>query len=384
MDINEVRELYRKIITVEDDRILDIVLGTVIGNQLDGDALSLYLIGPPSSGKTEILRSFISYPKAEYLSSMTVNALFSGMKSEGGKKEKAIILRLRDEEKNILIFKDFGSLLQDNFQVRNILTSQLREVADGQYDRGYGTGSGIHWRGKLAIMAGVTPAIDTYSMVDQTLGERFLRCRMSHKDLSLLAEKALYTSGYEDKIREEVAEGVKSFLMNLKFDPGAIYDIESCAKKIIALSCFVAIGRTSVPRDKYHKTVVTTPEPEAPPRLIKQLLGLASGISILHNKSAIDDEIYYVLKKVALDSIQPSRINLLACIWNSFGQKPFTINDLRKDLHLPKSSLRLYLEDLYILKILRIPKDTDLDRPDITWSMTSNFTQYIEQSEVFK
>src|SRR5262245_3773651 len=46
-----------------DDDVIDVVLGTVAGNDLPGDPLWLYLIGPPSAGKTELLYSIFECPE---------------------------------------------------------------------------------------------------------------------------------------------------------------------------------------------------------------------------------------------------------------------------------------------------------------------------------
>jgi hypothetical protein len=83
--------------------------------------------------------------------------------------------------------------------------------------------------------------------------------------------------------------------------------------KMKNLGAFVAKARTGVIRD-YQKggIVVTTPIPEGPARVGRQLQTLAGGIAVIHGENHITDECYRLIKKVARDSIHPFRVELLS------------------------------------------------------------------------
>src|SRR5262245_33422764 len=54
------------------------VLGTVAANRMDGDPVWLLLVGPPASGKTEILESTRDLPDMHAVATLTEAALLSG------------------------------------------------------------------------------------------------------------------------------------------------------------------------------------------------------------------------------------------------------------------------------------------------------------------
>lgn len=53
--IGKVREAFSEWLKLENQYIIDVALGVVVANSFEGDSLFLYLVGPPSSGKTEII-----------------------------------------------------------------------------------------------------------------------------------------------------------------------------------------------------------------------------------------------------------------------------------------------------------------------------------------
>ena len=65
---------------------------------------------------------------------------------------KAKLARLKDE---ILVLKDFTTVLQRHREERQKILAQLREIYDGRFDKVWGTGRELHWRGRLGFLAGV-------------------------------------------------------------------------------------------------------------------------------------------------------------------------------------------------------------------------------------
>jgi hypothetical protein len=69
-----------------DHYVIDLLLGFIVANLFRGpDPVHLYVVGPPSTGKTELLRSFFGYPKVFTISTLTPQTLISGIKGLGGK-----------------------------------------------------------------------------------------------------------------------------------------------------------------------------------------------------------------------------------------------------------------------------------------------------------
>ncbi len=70
------------------------MLGTVAANLLEGDAVWLGIIGPPSSANTELLNSISKLPKVVQAATLTPAGLLSGTpKKQSAKDAKGGLLR---------------------------------------------------------------------------------------------------------------------------------------------------------------------------------------------------------------------------------------------------------------------------------------------------
>jgi hypothetical protein len=67
------------------DRVhqIDIALSTTVGNRMDGDPLWVFIIAPPSGGKTEVVRALDDVPDVYPLSSLTPLTFASGFERKG-------------------------------------------------------------------------------------------------------------------------------------------------------------------------------------------------------------------------------------------------------------------------------------------------------------
>ena len=114
MKLQEVEEVFKKHLLLEDINIIKVVLATVFANKVKGDPLWLLIIAPPSSAKTEIISSLNGLPEIYPLSSLTAHTLVSGMV---GDKDQSLILEL---DGKILALKDFTSVLSIHREQRTI------------------------------------------------------------------------------------------------------------------------------------------------------------------------------------------------------------------------------------------------------------------------
>src|SRR5690606_15082286 len=115
-----------------------------------------------------------------HAATLTPAALLSGTPN----KEKAADSRgglLRQVgDFGILVCKDFGSVLSMRPDSRAEVLAALREIYDGSWTRHVGTDGGkiLTWAGKLGLVFGVTPALDSHHAVIGAMGERFVLCRV--------------------------------------------------------------------------------------------------------------------------------------------------------------------------------------------------------------
>jgi len=170
ISLDDLKKSAHRFLKLEDDSIIDVAMAAYVANRFKSDPLWMFLTGPPSSAKTEILRAMEGHENVTLLSSLTPSTLISGKTLKGGG-NMSLLPKL---DGKLLVIKDFGTVLTLYHEARSEIFSQLREVYDGQYSKAFGTGECISWKGKVGILAGVTPIIDKYMAVNAMLGERFL------------------------------------------------------------------------------------------------------------------------------------------------------------------------------------------------------------------
>src|SRR5215831_18406045 len=83
------------------------------------------------------------------------------------------------------------------------ILAQLREIHDGMFKRDFGTGETKIWKGRVTIIAAVTPVLDRHSSIFSTLGERFLQVRSHRPDSEEAGQWAIRQQGHEEEIRRE-------------------------------------------------------------------------------------------------------------------------------------------------------------------------------------
>src|SRR5580700_2259454 len=77
-ELNRVVDQFQEYLHLPDPTPLVMTLATVAANSMPGDPVWLLLIGPPGSGKTEILNSTLKLPNMHSASTLTEAGLLSG------------------------------------------------------------------------------------------------------------------------------------------------------------------------------------------------------------------------------------------------------------------------------------------------------------------
>jgi hypothetical protein len=106
-----------------------------VANLLPRDPLWLFLVGPPSAGKTEVIAALGDIPSIFPLSSLTPQTFASGFEGKHG--ETSLLPRLSGKT---LTMKDFGSVLTMYREKKAEIIGQLREIYDGQFSKTWGNG----------------------------------------------------------------------------------------------------------------------------------------------------------------------------------------------------------------------------------------------------
>lgn len=164
---------------------LYVLMGAVAANCLTGNPVWLMLIGPPSCGGTVLLQTLMGLGRVYAAGSITgPAALLSGTGRRDVAKDATGGLFKQVEPKGMLVFKDFTSILTLPREPMGLVLDAFRNAYDGSWTRPVGTDGArnLMWKGKLAVVAKCTPAIDSHHGVTANLGERWIYYRYASSD----------------------------------------------------------------------------------------------------------------------------------------------------------------------------------------------------------
>ncbi len=345
ISLEDIEKTVQKWLILDSIDIVRVLLATIIGNKLNGDPIWLFVIAPPSSAKTELIRALDGIPEVYPLSDLTAQTFISGMKGP----DKSLLPKLHNK---ILTLKDFTTVLSIFRESRQAILSQLREIADGSYVKRFGTGKELRWRGKIGFIAGVTQVIDIHYAVYQILGERFIQYRLADPDPKLVVKKARENAGKEKEMRQELKDKFADFIASLEIPRvEEIKMTQEVESKFDSLIQFCVIARSGVIRDSYgSKEITYIPDPEGPARLAKQLATLGKALAIVRGRTEVTEEDYRLLYKIGLDGISKQRRLVIDALNEMDGQ--LKTSEVAKAIQYPTNTTRRFLEDLTAFKLV--------------------------------
>lgn len=342
-------ETFRKWLHLPDPGALYVTLAAVAANRGDGDPVWLLFIGAPGAGKTEMIGPIAGLEDCYPAATLTEPSLLSGVpKKEHTADAKGGLLR-EIGDFGIIVLKDFGSILSMNRDGRAAVLAALREIYDGSWTRHVGTSGGrtLHWQGKVGLIAGCTPTIDSHHAVMGSMGERFALYRLPAVDGGEQIRRALERGNRDASMRTELADAVHRVLdtagpaHSRELDPAAV-------DRLVALAEIAARCRSSIERDGYTREVELIPEAEAPARIALVLRRLLDGLDVI---GCPPSERWRLVVKVALDSMPAIR---LATLRHLVGTGvPVTAKGTAEQLGYPTTTARRALEDLTAHGVVR-------------------------------
>lgn len=383
--LSDVKNICKKWLHLEDDRVIDVMLAIYLANQFQTDPLWMVFIAPPSNTKTELLRAFKGHPGTCFLSNLTPSTLISGMPKKKNFNPSLIF----ELDNKVLILKDFTTILSMRSENQQEVISQLREIYDGQYKKAFGTGQVVDWEGHVGLMAACTPIYDKHYGVIGSLGDRFLLYRTENPDGEAMGCQAQRIVGREEEMREEIRNSFHAFINQFNgFAENLSFQTDPKVKDmIVTLACFCAVGRTPVERDFRTRTIDYDPQPEGPARLVKQFMQLGMSLALIHGKKQIDVPIYELLKKVGHDLVSSSRLKLLRFLWDeqahSYSGKWVKTKEIANATMIPVRTVKLFLEDMMVIRLLNRYVEDEGETSPYNWQLTENAYDLISGAEVF-
>lgn len=323
---------------------IDVALATVVANRMDGDPLWLFLVAPPSGGKTEIIRALDDVPDVYPLSSLTAQTFASGFERRGV--ETSLLPKISGKT---LTMKDFGTVLTMYREKKAEILAQLREIYDGSFRKEWGNGKTFTWTGKVGLLAGVTGIIDREYGLNQVLGERFLLYRVKSAPARDLARRAMAQRQREADQRRALRHVVAAFLASVAATPPPIP--APLVEAIAALAEFTALARSPVLLDPRGE-IDYIPAPEGPGRLAKQLALLAQALAAMRSEPEVGVASYLTVFQVAQDTLPAQRRVMLEALLDPDRFGPATTTDVAEATRYPTTTARRYLQELAAIRLV--------------------------------
>lgn len=349
----EVLAAYRKWLHIHNDEPLQVLFGSIFANRLQGDPLWLFFVAPPGGMKSELLMSLSRHAAIESTTSLTPHTLVSGANFGSGN-DPSLLPKLNGR---ILVIKDFTTILTMHYSSRDEIFGVLRDCYDGKTEKIFGTGLKRSYVSHFGVLAGVTPAIESFGVMHQSLGERFLKYRLSAGEKNMTESdrirRALKNINQEVKMREELCN-----IANKVLNSGMPKEIPTIPDEIfeqfICLAQTTAMMRGVVERDRFTQSVQYKPSIEVGTRLAKQMAKLAMGISIYQGKKVVDASVYDMCRRIALDTA-PDRVEeIVRQIWHGTPTEEDALktSEVSTRTRLPVPTVFRVLQDLELLKLV--------------------------------
>ncbi len=360
----EVKAVAHAQYEIADDTFIDYTLALAIANKFDAEPLWGFLVGPPSSLKSQLLMALEGCPWVEFMSTLTPQTLASGWEDKKGKNQSLLFTL----DKKTLVIKDFTTILQMRTEHRAEVFSHLREMYDRKFDKKYGTGRPVKWDGKVGLIAAVTPEIERHTAVNQALGERFLYYRMGMNNPRSVAKVARRNAIRATNKRKSIGGAVLEFLSLFgadEIDPSQ-YVGDVMGDKMDTLSEFCAVARTPVVRDYRNRDhIEVAPCSEGTGRISEQLTILGFALATIRGINGINEEVYLVLKKTVLDMIPPRRLLVMRFLLDKQINTPeqsYGIDVVGVRTGIPSMTCRYVLDDLFMLGLVEKSLDTSKNK----------------------
>jgi len=331
------------------------VCGSLVANTMRGYPVWLMLIGPPESGKTELLKPLLNIDGVRECGDLSGKAaLLSGTRN----KEKASdatggVLKDMNKGKDgnyrgALVMLDFARtvLASDPASMRATLGS-IGMLHDQHWQREVGTDGGrtLSFVGRIGFLAGCTDVIDhpDHQQANAEMGERCLYYRYPVSDGYHEISSALDNpdgTAKSDQIADLFIEWVIQTDMdwNEVAPPRALEPEEK--KMISALAQFCARGRSGVYRDRFNKNEIAGSSRAAlGPRIANTMAQLLRG---MERCGCTPGEIERVLRQCALDSLPAVRAGVIAALQQGLR----SLADVSDFVRISAAATKRTLEDL--------------------------------------
>lgn len=349
-------ELY---LTPGNEAAIALCLAVTVSPYLPGEPIWLFLIGPPSSGKTTVIEAFgTSNLYCESQSQLHSKMLVSGWKSADGK-DASFLPKLK---KRTLLIKDYTTVVSMDHRSQEELYGILRDAFDGTFKKQFGNRLVRAFTDiKFGMIAGVTRVIHGDSR--SSLGERFLKIEyLEDEEFDetkhiFAAMDSYHRKEERTKRLERSTLGYVDHLISNVPSSDSLPEVPRPFKEnIVKLALLTSFLRAQVDR-RGDDSLLYRPGKEIASRISVQMTKITQCLMLVLNKKEPDEEIYKILRKLSLDSSVPFNVEFTKVLYNN----PAGISraDLVTELQLPQTNVHRICNDLLQLGIIQMRKSNN-------------------------
>lgn len=307
---------FRRYMHAPDPGFLFVTLGSVVANCFEGDPVWLMLVGPSGCGKSTTLLTVAQARPAWFrvVSEASRAAFLSGTsrRDRASDATGGLLCEIAQNDVHFLVFKEYGSILDQKKEEYTQISAMQREIWDGQIYRPVGSDGGrvLNWRGKVGELAACTNRIDEILEDEVTRGVRWLLWRYPpstgwHE--GMMASCARDTDERNDCLNSAVVAVLEAANLHWGMPMRALTD-----REVVRINRLAAISsklQGAIHRDRFRRDIIASPNAAYPTRLAPALTRIYLGMERL---GVVESFRWQQIRKIAFDSAPALRVHVLS------------------------------------------------------------------------
>lgn len=339
------------------DMALNYIFAVAVANRWMSKSYPIwtYLIGPPSVGKTTILRTFPKGDEFFFLDNLTANSLVSGYRGkENNEEDPSLLPKIIGKT---LIINDFGTMLKSQSGKQADIFADLRRLYDSDSFTSHKGNIGEIKFEKVCfgLFAAVTRDVESLQTEVGPLGERFLAFELSIKRSNEFKamDKGSAWANRKKEVEAELSHATERFLKSVPACPEFPETSHDTYMKIVEMARLTAPWRTYVKRinfgDYATAPMLYKPVIESPARLVSQLHLVAQGHAIANNRTTVNSDDLDLISLIAWYSVPSWRREVLLRLLTENLINP---SEIARDIEKDSKSVRRQINDLVALRLI--------------------------------
>lgn len=331
--LQTLRELFRELLGWKDSDLdgIDFLMSSFTATFFPGSVERPWacLIGPASTGKSEMLKIVEEYCQTVKRDKITANAFASAYRDEKNPDDVSLVHLLsyaynqngKSKGNKVLVIPDMTTVLSTDPQRAREFLSDLRAAFDGTYNVQAGNIGEIKsgFLGFGVILA-CTPIMDDYQKSDQTMGQRLLTLRLTCGNDTMAGAigeagnanrfDRIKKAALKKKIAEVAALTITEARVRIANGANTAAMTPEQSKKLETLAAMCVRMRT-IPTSMKSLSA----KAEGPGRVVQQLRAWGDARAVLEARTEWNDRDLELCARIVHDTVPPDLVRMLEVLW---------------------------------------------------------------------